>query len=232
MLESMRKHMNWLMWSTIILITVTFLFFGIYPSNVGGGTVANVGGDVISNDDFNRVYRNMYETYRSLLKDQFNESMSKDLRRQALQEMIADRLLTQEAERVGLEVSDNELQAAIMKESAFSRDGKFDKTRYARVLDSINMKPAVFEANQRRVLLRQKLEQLIQDGVAVTDAELAAAYKQQNPKARPGDFEKNRESFRKVYLMGKQREALSAFIKGIYDRDRAKITINDKFMSS
>jgi peptidyl-prolyl cis-trans isomerase D len=232
MLESMRKHMKWLMWATIILITVTFLFFGIYPSNVGGGTVANVGGDVISNDDFNRVYRNMYETYRSILKDQFNEAMAKDLRKQALQEMITERLLTQEAERVGLQVSDNELQAAILKEPAFLRDGKFDKARYARVLDSINMKPAVFEANQRRTLLRQKLVQLIQDGVAVTETELAAAYKQQNPKAKPGDFEKNRDGFRQVYLTGKQREAFSAFIRGIYDRDRAKITINDKFMAS
>jgi peptidyl-prolyl cis-trans isomerase D len=230
MLESMRKHMKWLMWATIILITVTFLFFGIYPSHVGGGTVANVGGDVISNDDFNRVYRNMYETYRSLLKDQFNEAMAKNLRMQALQEMVSDRLLTQEAERVGLQVSDNELQAAIMKEPAFLRDGKFDKARYIRVLDSINMKPALFEANQRRLLLRQKLEQLIRDGVGVTETELIAAYKQQNPKAKSDDFEKSRESFKRMYLMGKQREALSSYVKGIYDR--TKVTINDKFMAS
>lgn len=230
MLESMRKHMKWLMWATIILITVTFLFFGIYPSNVGGGTVANVGGDVISNDEFNRVYRNMYETYRSILKDQFNEAVAKDLKMQALQEMIRDRLLTQEAERVGLQISDNELQAAIMKVPEFSRDGKFDKARYTRVLDSINMKPALFEANQRRMLLRQKLEQLIGDGVAVTEAELVAAYKQQNPKAKPGDFEKSRDSFKQVYLMRKQREVLLSYIKGIYDR--TTITINDKFIAS
>jgi peptidyl-prolyl cis-trans isomerase D len=222
--------MKWLMWATIILITVTFLFFGIYPSHVGGGTVANVGGDVISNDDFNRVYRNMYETYRSLLKDQFNEAMAKNLKMQALQEMVSDRLLTQEAERVGLQVSDNELQAAIMREPAFLRDGKFDKARYIRVLDSINMKPALFEANQRRLLLRQKLEQLIRDGVGVTETELVAAYKQQNPKAKSGDFEKSRDSFKQMYLMGKQREALSSYVKGIYDR--TKVTINDKFMAS
>ena len=230
MLESMRKHMKWLMWSTILLVTVTFLFFGIYPSHVGGGTVANVGGDVISKDDFNRVYRNMYETYRSILKDQFNESMANDLKTQALRELIADRLLIQEAERVGLKVSDQELQTSIAKEPAFSRNGKFDKRLYERVLDGISMKPALFEANQRGLLLRRKLEQMVRDGVAVTDSELAAAYKVRNPKAKPGDFEKNKDSFRQVYLAGKQREALSAYTKSIYDR--TTITINDKLLTS
>jgi peptidyl-prolyl cis-trans isomerase D len=230
MLESMRKHMKWLMWITVVLITVTFLFFGIYPSHIGGGTVANVGGDVISNDDFNRVYRNMYETYRGILKDQFNESMAKDLKMQALRELITDRLMIQEAERVGLKVSDEELQAAIVKEPAFSRNGQFDKRLYDRTLDSINMKPALFEANQRGLLLRRKLEQMVKDSVAVTESELAAAYKQRNPKAKPGEYEKNKESFRQMYLAGKQREELSAFTKTIYDK--TSIKINDKFLAS
>jgi len=230
MIESMRKHMKWLMWLTILLVTVTFLFFGIYPSHVGGGTAANVGGDVISTDDFNRVYRNMYEKYRSILKDQFNESMAKELKVQALRELIYDRLLIQEAQRIGLKVSDRELQAAIMKEPVFAIDGKFDKKRYERVLDSINMKPAIFEANERGILLRQKLEQMVRDGVGVTDVEIAAAYRQRNPKAKPGDFEKNKESFRQMYLAGKQREAISAYIQGIYGK--TSITVDDKLLAS
>ncbi len=228
----MRKHMNWLMWITIILVVVTFLFFGIYPADVGGGSVANVDGDVISKDDFNRVYRNMYETYRSILKDQFNEAMTKDLKTQALRELITDRLLMQEAGRIGLKVTDQELQTAIMMEPAFSRDGKFDQKRYERVLDSINMKPALFEANQRGVLLRQKLERLVRDGVTVTDTELTAAFKQANVKAKMGDFEKNREAFRQMYLAGKQRETLAAYIKSLYDRNAERIKINDKLLAS
>lgn len=230
MLESMRKHMNWLMWITVALITVTFLFFGIYPSHVGGGTVANVGGEVISNDDFNRVYRNMYETYRGMLKDQFNESMAKELKIQALREMITDKLLMQEAERIGLRVSDEELQAAIVRIPDFSRNGKFDKKVYERILDINNMKPALFEANLRGQLLRRKIEQMVKDGVTATEAELVAAYKQKNPKAKPGDFEKNRENFRQMYQAGKQREAFSAFIKSVHDK--TAITINDKLFSS
>ncbi len=230
MLESMRKHMNWMMWLIVGLITVTFLFFGIYPSNVGGQTIAKVGDYVIASEEFNRVYRNLSENYRQLLKDQFNDAMAKNLKSQALQELIANRLLLQEAEKVGLHVSDKELQAAIMKMPAFSREGAFDRKQYERLLDRYNMTPAMFEASQREFLLRQKIEQLVKDGVGVTESELVVAYKKQNPKAKAGDYEKNKESFRQMYLSGKQRDALNAFVRGIYGR--TQITINEKALNS
>jgi peptidyl-prolyl cis-trans isomerase D len=230
MLEQIRKHMGWMMWIIVGLITVTFLFFGIYPSSEGGRAVARVGGYVITSDELNRVYRNMYDNYRELLKDQMNESFAKGLRNQALQELIVNRLLIDEAEHLGLRVRDEELQAAIMKMPAFSRDGKFDKQTYDRVLDRINMSPSAFEASQREFLLRQKLEQLIRDGVAVVDAELPAAYMRKNPAAKAGDFEKNKESFRQTYLAEKQRDALTAYIRNI--QNRTPVKIEDKALAS
>lgn len=226
MLESIHKHMNWIMWAIVVLITVTFLFFGIYPSDIGGRSVAKVGGDVITADEFNRVYRNLYDNYKQLLKDQFNESYVKSLKSQALQELVVGRLLVQEADRVGLRISDEELQAVIMKMPSFARDGKFDRKIYDRILDQINMKPAAFEASQREFMLRQKLEQLVKDGVVVTDAELAAAYKQKNPKAKPGELEKNREVFKQTLLAEKQRDAITAYVRGI--QSRTNVTIDDK----
>lgn len=226
MLESIHKHMNWIMWAIVVLITVTFLFFGIYPSDIGGRSVAKVGGDVITADEFNRVYRNLYDNYKQLLKDQFNESYVKSLKSQALQELVVGRLLVQEADRVGLRISDEELQAVIMKMPSFAREGKFDRKIYDRILDQINMKPAAFEASQREFMLRQKLEQLVKDGVVVTDAELAAAYKQKNPKAKPGELEKNREVFKQTLLAEKQRDAITAYVRGI--QSRTNVTIDDK----
>ncbi|HEY6012305.1 MAG TPA: SurA N-terminal domain-containing protein [Nitrospirota bacterium] len=229
MLESMRKHMTWMMWVIVGLITVTFLFFGIYPSDIGGRAIAKVGGDVITADEFNRAYRNMEENYRQLLKDQYNDKFASGLKSQALQELVVSRLFVQEANRIGLTVSDEELQASIVQMPAFARDGRFDRRIYEAVLDRVNMTPAAFEAGQRDYLVRQKLERLVRDGVMVTDSELTAAYQQQNPKAKPGDFEKNREAFRQTYLAGKQRDALTVYIRTI--QDKTKITINDKAMA-
>ena len=99
---------------------------------------------------------------------------------------------------MGLKISDDELRSAIMKIPAFSPQGKFDQKTYEYYLQRENMTPAVFETEQREFMLRKKLENLIEDSVDVTDAELAAAYASSNPKAKAGDFEKNKASFRKV----------------------------------
>ena len=183
------------MWAIVILITVTFLFFGIYPSSVSGSMVANVNGDVITGEELNRVYRNLYDTYKQIFKDQFNEAMTKTLRTQALRELVQNRLLVQEAGRMGLKISDDELRGAIMKIPAFSPQGRFDKRSYEYYLQRENITPAVFETEQREFMLRKKLENLIEDSVDVTDAELAAAYASSNPKAKAGDFEKNKGVF-------------------------------------
>ena len=230
MLEQMHRHMKWIMWTIVVLVTVTFMFFGIYPSDVAGRTVAKVDGYVITADEYNRVYQNMYENYRQLFKDQMNDNLVKMLRGQALQQLIENRLLIQESEKQGFRITDEELQAFIIQIPSFSPQGKFDKRIYERALQNINMTPAVFEANQREYLKRQKLERLVQDGVAVIDAELPAAYAARNPKAKKGDFEKNRDSFKQTYLSEKQRDALDVFVKGL--RNKAEISIKDPGMAS
>ncbi len=230
MLEQMHRHMKWIMWLIVVLVTVTFLFFGIYPSDVAGRTVAKVDGYVITADDYNRVYQNMYENYRQLFKDQMNDNLVKMLRSQALQQLIENRLLVQESEKQGIRITDEELQAYIMQIPSFSPQGKFDKRIYERALQNINMTPAVFEASQREYLKRQKLERLVQDGVAVIDAELAAAYAARNPKAKKGDYEKNKESFKRTLLDEKQRDALDVFVKSL--KNKAEIKIKDRELAS
>jgi peptidyl-prolyl cis-trans isomerase D len=230
MIEFIRKHMGWMMWIIVGLVTVTFLFFGIYPSSQGKGAVAKVGDTVITSEELNVAYRNLYENYRELLKGQLNENLTKGLRNQALQELIVNRLLVTEAEREGIRVTNEELQEAIMRMPAFMQNGRFNKQIYERTLDRINMSPALFEANQREYLMRMKLERLVKDSVAVGDSELAAAYLKRNPNAKPGDFEKNKESFRQSYLAEKQRDALTAYIRSI--QTRIPVKIEDKALAS
>ncbi len=223
MLESMHKHMKWIMWIIVGLITVAFLFFGIYPSDSGRGMAASVNGDVITNEEWNRVYQNMHEMYREILKGKFDEGFAKTLKAQALRELITERLLVQEAERRGLRVTDQELQAAIVKIPAFNQQGVFSRKSYEWYLRQANMTPALFEAKQREALLRQKLEQLVEDSVDVTDAELSAVYASRNPKVKQGDFEKNKAGFRQSVLKEKQRAALDAFVALLGNQAKIKM---------
>jgi peptidyl-prolyl cis-trans isomerase D len=223
MLIQMHKHMKWIMWTIVVLITIAFLFFGIYPSSGNGNTVARVDGYTISADELNRVYMNMTENYRQLFKDQFNQQFADALKKQALQELIRNRLLVQEAEKKGLKVPDEELQAYIMQIPAFTNQGRFDQRAYEAALRNINMSPAKFEANQREYLMRRKLERLVEDSVVVLDSELQAAYAEKNPKAKKGDFEKNMENFRKTSLSEKRRESLDAYVKNLMNKAEVKI---------
>jgi hypothetical protein len=91
------------------------------------------------------------------------------------------------------------------------------------------MTPAVFEAEQREFMLRKKLESLIEDSVDVTDAELAAAYASSNPKAKAGEFEKNKASFRMTQLQKKRSEARDAFVRGL--ESKGKVVLNDKALA-
>jgi len=230
MLEQMRKHMNWIMWVILILVIVSFLFFGIYPSSDGRGAAATVNGETISAGELNRAYRNMYETYRQIFKDQFNDSMAKGLRQQALRDLVQTRLLVQEAKRTGLQVTDEEVQAAIMRTPSFSNQGKFDKAAYERYLDYVNVKPSVFEETQREYMLKQKIERIIEEGVDVSDDELKAAYGARNPKAKAGEFEKNKSSFRQTMLTEKRRAAVDAYGQVLFKK--GKVTMNQAEIDS
>lgn len=224
MLEQMRKHMNWIMWAILVVIIVTFLFFGIYPSSSTGNMAAKVNGDVISSEEWNRVYQNILENYRQIFKDQFNEGLVKVLRNQALQELIQNRLLSQEADRMRIRISDEELQASILEIPAFSPAGTFDRKTYEYYLNRINITPAVFEAGQREFLKRQRLVKLVEDSVVVTDDDLEA-----DPAARKKGKAGQEEALRQQLLMKKRQEALSAYVAGL--RQKAKITIGERFAS-
>ncbi len=223
MLEQMRKHMNWILWGTLALIIVTFLFFGIYPSSSTGRMVAKVNGDVISYDEWNRVYQNLMERYRQIFKGQSNEGLTKLLKNQALQELIQERLLSQEADRMGIRISDEELRKSILDIPAFNPGGRFDQKTYEYYLDRINLTPAVFEASQRESLRRERLMQIVGDSVAVSDDEVSKAVAaQKKGKA-------DRDALGRQLLMQKKQEALSAFVAGL--RQKAKITINERYAS-
>jgi peptidyl-prolyl cis-trans isomerase D len=218
------------MWIILILVIVSFLFFGIYPSGEGRGAAATVNGEVVTAGELNRAYRNMYETYRQIFKDQLNDSITKGLRQQALRDLIQNRLLVQEAKLIGLRVTDEEIQAAIMRTPSFTSQGRFDRAAYERYLDYVNVKPSVFEETQREYMLKQKIERIIEEGVDVTEEELRAAYADRNPKAKAGDLDKNRESFRQTLLTEKKRTAVEAYAQSLYKK--GKVTMNQAEIDS
>lgn len=174
LLENLRKGTDSA--STRILIGVVaavFIFWGV-GSNRGQKTsiYAEVNGQSITDTEFRRAY-----TARArMMGRNLSEEEESQLASQVLQELIDAEALVQEAKRLGVSVSDEEVAREVVKVDAFKKDGKFHEKTYEKALKANGMSRGVYEANLRRSLTLQKLIDLAGLGVAVTDAELEQAY--------------------------------------------------------
>jgi peptidyl-prolyl cis-trans isomerase D len=150
----------------------------------GRETAARVNGDEISYDAFQNSYSNLYNLYQNIYQGKFDANLEKQLNlpRQAMRQLIDETLLIQQAQTLGLEVTKEELVDSIARYDAFQIDGKFNRDRYLEVLNYQRMNPEQFEVSQRRKLLTEKVREKLQQGVNVSDTELATAFHQENDK--------------------------------------------------
>jgi peptidyl-prolyl cis-trans isomerase D len=109
-------------------------------------------------------------------------------------------LLLQEAQRLGLKVTAEELQASIQDIPAFQKDGVFDKATYLRALQRGRLTAKEFEANQRQTLLLNKLQGLVISSVKVSDQEILEAYRQNFEKLNLDMISLNPADFKDISL--------------------------------
>jgi peptidyl-prolyl cis-trans isomerase D len=178
MLHFLRRHSQskviQVIFLSIIAVFVLWGVGGIVNSQNHLTTLAEVDGHRIEPVDFQRAFRGLREAYREAYKGRFTPELEKSLglRQRALDGLIDHQILASQAARLGLEVSDQELRDAVVSEAAFQADGRFDKDAYVRTLRYYNLTPAEYESGERQDLAIKRLQATIQDGIAVSDAEV------------------------------------------------------------
>src|SRR3954451_14762294 len=143
MLDRMRRNRDWLKWS-LGLVCVAFLLFYIPDFLRGTGAdaassdkIATVEGHDITGGDFRRTYQAQLQAYRSAYGGQMNEQLLKQLgiENQILQQMVDEQASLAEADRLGIEVSDDEVRQRIFAIPAFQENGHFiGDQRYQQLL--------------------------------------------------------------------------------------------------
>ncbi len=137
---------------------------------------ATVGNESITFAEFERSYRNAESRYREIYGDAFNADLADQLQLpvQALEALINDRLLIREAERMGLTVSDEELQEEILAVPGLTDGaGNFIGARqYQDLLRANRMTVDDFESDLRDALLIRKLQLALAEVAHVSDAEV------------------------------------------------------------
>ncbi len=184
MLNLMRKHAgSWLIKFILGAVILAFIPFGygIYQDR-RDMEVANVNEDPIPFEAFNRQYNNLLDQVRNNFGGSVDEETIKGLRlkEQALNQLIDQKLMLDEAARLSLEVSNKELAESIGQVEVFQTAGVFDPKRYAYVLSRIRLSEEAFENEQRTALLVDKLRNFVMSGVKVSDAEAFEWFKWNN----------------------------------------------------
>src|ERR1051325_7962377 len=171
MLVRMRRHRDWLKWS-LGLVCVAFVLFyipdflrGSGADAASGDTIATVEGHEITSGEFRRTYQAQLQAYRSAYGANMSEQLLKQLGidQQILQQMVDERAALAEADRLGIDVSDEEVRQRIFAMPAFQENGGFSReTRYQQLLrlQRPPMIPAEFEDGVRRSLTVEKLRSL------------------------------------------------------------------------
>ncbi|MFZ7111247.1 MAG: SurA N-terminal domain-containing protein [Desulfatiglandales bacterium] len=177
LLSLMRKHAkSYLIKFLIAIIAIVFIFyFGYSFTSHEGMRIATVNGEPISGVEYQKAYRTLLEALQKQYKDFWNENLIKtfDLKNRALEGLIQEKLISQEAMRMGLEVTDKEVQDQILSYPSFQFNGRFDESRYRMLLANNHMKPEEFEEEIARQLLRRKIEQFLSAFLPITDQEVA-----------------------------------------------------------
>ena len=175
MLELMRKNASsWVIKFLLGIIVLVFVFLGIgSQGSKYDGVAAIVNGDTISVEEYRGAYQRIVEQFRQQFGSSLNDELIKMFRveEQAIQNLIDQRLMLQESEALKIGVSDQELVEFIRNIGVFQKDGAFDIDRYETVLRQNRMTEAMFEQEQRRLLVVDKLRTLVAGGIKVADLE-------------------------------------------------------------
>lgn len=178
MLRLMRKNASsWIIKILLGIVILVFILWGTGSHNdKSANQVALVNDVSISMDEYRDTYYNLLESYRQRFGRSLDDEMIKmlQLKNQAVNNLINKTLILQEAGRLKIQIPDEELTNSVRGINAFNKNGTFDIQQYRAVLEQNRLTPEAFEANQREVMLVEKMRSFITDNAKVSVEE---AYK-------------------------------------------------------
>lgn len=160
MLENIREKSQGTIAKVILgFIIVTFAIAGIGGyTNTSDGSVAEVNGEAISQQDFQQAYQQqrarMAQQYGQMFEQiSANPEFAAQIRNNVLENLINQELLDQMASELGIQVSDAYLKDEIRNTPQFQRDGQFDNNTYLALIRQAGF----YQASDYRDYLRTEI---------------------------------------------------------------------------
>ena len=153
-MESFRKVIKgWLGKVLLILFLTPLALVGIEGYFSGGkseDTAKLVNGQEISKKELETLtksFKDQYLTYANGDETLLNQSF---IQNKAMDTLVARTLLLQQAEEVGLSLSDAQIEQMVAQQPNFQENGKFSESLYANYLRSVGMTSQALIANLRQ----------------------------------------------------------------------------------
>jgi len=233
MLRYLRENTgNWIIKIFLFIIVIVFVFLGVGSMNSKkNNSVATVNDEPITINEFQDAYKLMVDRMREQFGDNLNDDLLKALnvKQQALNNLIEQKLVANEAKKLKLIVSDKELTDALMSIKAFQKEGAFNMEQYKKVLGFNSLNPEIFEVRQRAAMKEMKVKDMVLSGITVSDMEVKNWYAFQNTKMAVDYIKVDPDSFTDVTPTEEQIKKQYEDSKDLYKSEPQKKAVYLKF---
>ena len=169
------------------LLVVAFSMVGYLIPGYGGSAMSSGNDNVLAEVGDGKVM--MIEVQRAIQAGLRNRQMPPDMVRfyapQLVEQMINERVMEYQAEKLGFKVTDEQIAAAIKEQiPQLFPEGKFvGNEQYAQMLSQQDLTIPEFERYVARQLMVNRLRSMVSESVVVTAKEVEDEYKKRNEKA-------------------------------------------------
>ncbi len=186
MLEGMKKGVGKIvMWVLGVLLIASFAVWGI--GDMTGAisnpdSVASVAGTKISQREFQEQFRREMSQIRARIGEiDIEQARNLGIVQSTLNGLISRRLMTEQANDLGLAISDEQIAARIRNDAAFRDElGQFDRARYQQVLANNGLTESSYVVSLRNEIQQNLLASAISGGVSAPKALADTIYRFRN----------------------------------------------------
>jgi parvulin-like peptidyl-prolyl isomerase len=159
---------------TILVSFFIILFFNSYlNAEIVDGIVAVVNNDVITQAELNAILVPIYSQYKSTYSDEELVKKIDEAKKSIIYQLIEDRLILQEAQKIGITVSDEEVDEKLTQiKSQFASNEEFRSALDSQGLTVNDLK----EKYREQIMIQKMINREVRSRVSITPTEVALYY--------------------------------------------------------
>jgi len=172
---------------------IVFEWGADYSAGSVDNSVGEVNGEKLSYNEFNELYKQLYQNEKARIQSDLNEDVLERLRSQVWEQFIQRKLFQEQMAKLNISVTDSEVVYQMLNHPIeefkqnpnFQTNGIFDINKYRQMLPAIDVNQQIAIENFYRMQIPfQKLQNTITNTIRVSESEVKDEYDRQTLRAK------------------------------------------------